>query len=97
MKAKEKAMEHILLSRKVEVFYPFDDISTALSVSISEAIDIALEEQAKENYEFLWGLLSQSLYDNNKPLFYKIDDEMKRLKAKANTRGHKDERRNYSL
>ena len=62
-----------------------------------EAINIALEEQAKENYEFLWGLLSQSLYDNNKPLFYKIDDEMKRLKAKANTRGHKDERRNYSL
>ena len=48
MKAKEKAMEHILLSRKVEVFYPFDDISTALSVSISEAVDIALEEQKKE-------------------------------------------------
>ena len=56
---------------------------------VKRAIDIALEEQAKENYEFLWGLLNQSLYDNNKPLYYKIDDEMKRLKPKANTRGHK--------
>ena len=95
MNPKEKAITW--LNKQKTGYKVFDYKLFFHQEKCKKAIDIALEEQAKENYEFLWGLLNQSLYDNNKPLFYKIDDEMKRLKAKANTRGHKDERRNYSL